>query len=93
MTSVPQAESTSPAEPYGNTTSPAAPAALDSATTDLEEDLVVSSERLGYAAIFVMFVAAVGWCTLCGGFRRTKGVLRRADRANYKRVGDEDLEK
>lgn len=71
-----------------------APSAVDSATTDpKEEDLVVSSERLGYAAIFVVFMVALGLCAWCGGFRRIKGILRRADHGHYKRVGDEDLEK
>jgi len=98
ITSVTQAESTSasPAVPSVEKTSPVEPtpsAVLDNTTTDPEEDMVVSSERLGYATLFVVFVVIMGLCTWCGGFRRIKGILQRADRAHYKRVGDEDLEK
>lgn len=98
ITSATQAESTStsPAVPSVEKTSPVKPTpsvVLDNTTTDPEEDMVVSSERLGYATLFVVFVVIMGLCTWCGGFRRIKGMLQRADRAHYKRVGDEDLEK
>lgn len=98
ITSATQAESAapSPTETHDENTSTAEPvpsAVSDSSSTDIEGDLpVVSWERLGYAAIFVGVVVALGMCTWCGGFRRIKGILRR-DRAHYKRVKDEDLEK
>jgi hypothetical protein len=97
ITSAVQAESAaaSPTETYDENTSTAEPvpsAVSDSSSTDIEGDLVVSWERLGYAAMFVGVVVALGMCTWCGGFRRIKGILHR-DRAHYKRVKDEDLEK
>ncbi|KAG2150870.1 peptidylprolyl isomerase B [Suillus clintonianus] len=82
----------------GEKTSPAESApspVLDTTDPDIVEDLAGSSDRLRYAAIFlVVVVVAVGLCAWCGGgLRRFKGILQRADRAHYKRVGDEDLEK
>jgi len=96
ITSAAEAESTttSQADTYGENMTPAEPvpsAVSDNTTIDAEEDMVVSWERLGYAAIFVAVVVALGMCTWCGGFRRIKGILNR-DRAHYKRVKDEDLE-
>lgn len=82
---------TTPASPTSNEkTSPA-----ESAPSPVVEDLSGSSERLRYAAIlFVVVVIGVGMFVWCGnGLRCLKGLLQRADRTHYKRVGDEDLEK
>ncbi|KAG1771774.1 peptidylprolyl isomerase B [Suillus occidentalis] len=89
---------TTPASPTSNEkTSPveSAPSPVVDATPEVVEDLSGSSERLRYAAILlVVVVVGVGMFAWCGnGLRRLKGLLQRADRAHYKRVGDEDLEK
>ena len=87
-TSLTSGEKTSLAEPTPS-------AVLDSTAPDFEEDFAGSSKRWRYAVIFfVVVVVAVGlWAWYSGGFRRVKAMLHRADRAQYKRVRDEDLEK
>lgn len=71
------------------------PSSVVDATPEVVEDVSGSSERLKYAAIlFVVVVVGVGMFVWCGDrLGRLKGLLQRADRAHYKRVGDEDLEK
>lgn len=89
---------TTPASPASNekpSLVESAPSPVVDATPEVVEDLSGSSERLRYAAILlVVVVVGVGMFAWCGnGLRRLKGLFQRADRAHYKRVGDEDLEK
>ncbi|KAG1855726.1 peptidylprolyl isomerase B [Suillus subalutaceus] len=76
-------------------TAKSAPSSVVDATPEVVEGASGSSEGLRYAAIlFVVVVVGVGMFVWRGaGLRRFKGLLQRADRAHYKRVGDEDLEK
>lgn len=70
------------------------PSPVVDATPEVAEDLSGSSELLRNAAIlFVAVVVGVGMFISCGGLHRLKGLLQRADRVRYKRVGDADLEK
>lgn len=92
---LPDSTPTSPASNEKASTAKSAPSPVVDVTPEVVEGPSGSSERLRYAAIlFVVVVVGVGMFVWCGdGLRRFKGLLQRADRTHYKRVGDEDLEK
>jgi len=92
---LPDSTPTSPASNEKTSPAESVPSPVMDATPEVVEGLSGSSERLRYAAIiFVVVAVGVGMFVWCGdGLRRFKGLLQRADRAHYKRVGDEDLEK
>jgi peptidyl-prolyl cis-trans isomerase B (cyclophilin B) len=92
---LPNSTPTSPASNEKTSPAESVPSPVMDATPEVVEGLSGSSERLRYAAIlFVVVAVGVGMSVWCGdGLRRFKGLLQRADRAHYKRVGDEDLEK